>query len=103
VRAQRGGLSPGEFATAGGSRPKTLQWWASELLRRAKAEPERRRVRFRKPRSTPKVAIARVVRREATADETLVVRVADAVIAVCRGFDAQLLHDVVAALGGRRR
>jgi hypothetical protein len=51
----------------------------------------------------PKVAMARVVRREATADDSLAVRVADAVIAVRHGFDAQLLRDVVSALGGRGR
>ena len=105
VRAWReSGLSAEEFATAGGYRPKTLQWWASELARRAsKAAPERRRRRSLKPRSMPKVAIARVVRRGATAEESLTVRVANAVIAVRRGFDAQLLRDVVFALGGGGR
>ena len=105
VRAWRESeLSAEEFATTGGYRPKTLQWWASEFGRRAaKAEPERRRARSRKRRPMPKVPMARVVRRETAADEPLAVRVADAVIAVRRGFDAQLLRDVVSALGGRGR
>lgn len=101
VRAWReSGLTAEEFATAGGYRPKTLQWWVSELPRRAsKAE----RARSRKPQSMPKVAMAHVVRRDATAEESLTVRVADAVIAVRRGFDAQLLRDVVFALGANTR
>lgn len=97
VRAWReGGLSAEEFAKVGGYRSKTLQWWASELARRS--SPTRPRTR----RSKPKVAMARVVRRTEHADEALAIRVGRAVIAVRRGFDPQLLRDVMAALGSVR-
>ena len=97
VRAWReGGLSAEEFAKVGGYRSKTLQWWASELARRS--SPTRLRTR----RSKPKVAMARVVRRTEHADEALAIRVGGAVIAVRRGFDPQLLRDVMSALGSVR-
>jgi hypothetical protein len=100
------GLSAEEFATAGGYRPKTLQWWASEFGRRASP------ARTRRPRAKSTIPMARVIRRAATraervervehVDEALAIRVGGAVIAVRRGFDPQLLRDVMSALGSRR-
>jgi hypothetical protein len=95
VRAWReSGLSAEEFAKPSGYRPKTLQWWASELARRS--SPSRRR------RSKPTVAMARVIRPAKHVEEAIAIRVGGAVIAVRRGFDAQLLRDVMSALGSGR-
>ena len=97
VRAWReSGLSAEEFAKPGGYRAKTLQWWASELARRATPSAKRKR------RSRPVVAMARVIRRAERAEDTLAIRVGDAVIAIRRGFDAQLLREVMSVLGGGR-
>ncbi len=46
--------------------------------------------------------MTRVVRRTEHADEGLAIRVGEAVIAVRRGFDPQLLRDVMSALGSVR-
>ena len=97
VRAWReSGLPAEEFAQIGGYRTKTLQWWASELARRSSPTRTRRR------RSRPKVAMARVVRRAEQTEEALSIRVVGAVIAVRRGFDPQLLRDVMSVLGSGR-
>ncbi len=95
VRAWRAsGLSAMDFARPEGYRPTTLSWWASELKRRERVKA-----------SAPlKVAMARVrvVRVRPEGDETLSVVVGAARIAVRRGFDAELLREVVAALGAAR-
>ena len=98
VRAWReSGQSAEEFAKAGaGYRPTTLRWWASELARRSSPSKTRRR------RSRPTVTMARVVRRAKQVEGAIAIRVGSAVIAVHRGFDAQLLRDVVSALGSGR-
>ena len=68
----------------------TLRWWASRLARR------------------DRVPMARVIRRPASEAASpaeagaLAIEVTGARIAVGRGFDAELLRDVVSALGGRR-
>ena len=46
--------------------------------------------------------MARVVRRTEHADEAFAIRVGGAVIVVRRGFDPQLLRDVMSALGSVR-
>gem|GEM_PF-6625816 len=46
--------------------------------------------------------MARVVRRAEHADGALAIRFGGAVIAVRRGFDPQLLRDVMSALGSVR-
>ena len=95
VRAWReSGLSATDFARPEGYRPTTLSWWASELKRRERVKA-----------SAPlKVVMARVrvVRVRSERDETLSVVVGAARIAVSRGFDAELLREVVAALGAAR-
>jgi hypothetical protein len=98
VRAWReSGLSAEEFAKAGGGyRATTLRWWASELARRSSPSKTRRR------RLRPKVAMARVIRPAKDVEEAIAIRVGGAVIAVRRGFDAQLLRDVMSALGSGR-
>jgi len=96
VRAWRAsGLSAEDFGGPLGYRPNALQWWERELSRRASPSKVRRRAR-----SKPMVAMARVVRREAHVGAALEVRLGATVIAVRRGFDAQLLREVVSVLGG---
>ena len=94
------GLSAEAFAKAGGYRPKTLQWWASEFRRRASP------AKTRQPRAEATMPMARVLRRPAPSavgvDEALAIRVDGAVIAVRRGFDPQLLREIIAALGSGR-
>jgi transposase len=95
VRAWReSGLSAEEFAKRGGYRPKTLQWWSSELVRRSRV----------KSIVAPTVAMARVrvAPQRAAANESVAVIVGDARIEVRRGFDSVLLCDVVRALGAAR-
>ena len=103
---QASGLSADEYARGKDFRAKTLQWWSSELRRRAKRSGAA--VRTRSGASAP-VRFARVVtKRSAPSKPTesgsgsLVVRVVGAEIAVQRGFDAELLSEVVRALGGAR-
>lgn len=89
------GLTATEFAASEGYRSGTLLWWSSELKRRerrgssvGKAVGERSFVRM-----------ARVVPRAAEGTK-LTLRVGSAEVEVRRGFDAGLLKEVVAALGG---
>ena len=46
--------------------------------------------------------MARVVRRAEPEEEAVAIRIGGAVIAVRRGFDPQLLRDVMSALGSGR-
>jgi hypothetical protein len=80
-----------EFASGQGFEPSTLRYWASRLRAAARKRP------------TPAVRMARVVRPEGTQDaKSVEVIVGNARIAVMRGFDAELLREVVAALGAGR-
>ena len=97
VRAWRAsGLSATEFARPEGYRGKTLSWWGSELKRRERV----------KASASPKVVMARVVRRptarSSAADEAISVAVGGAKITVRPGLDAALLRAVVSALGAAR-
>ncbi|MCL4775776.1 MAG: hypothetical protein KJZ98_17710, partial [Burkholderiaceae bacterium] len=88
-----------EFASGRAYKPSTLKWWATELRRRADG-----RQRATKPRAAKAIRLARVVRRTRApaAGQAMVVEVSGARISVARGFDAELLADVVRALGGAR-
>lgn len=98
------------FASAHGVTERTLRWWKFELARRANNEPRRRPPR-RDSASMPGrgVVFAPVVRRGARAVEGsragssmsgLAVVAGGARIVVERGFDGQLLREVVRALEG---
>ena len=96
------GASAGSFAAGQGFAASTLRWWDSKLTQAAK----------------PRVAMARVVRRAGTPAEatggtatstvagtsatTLTIEVEGVRIAVRRGFDAELLRQLVHAIGGAR-
>lgn len=85
VRAWReSGQGAAEFAAGKDFTDRTLRWWASEFARRER----------------PSVKMARVVRVAETTDVTIVV--GDARIGVRRGFDPELLREVVIALAGAR-
>ena len=96
VRAWRAsGLPANEFARPFGYRGKTLSWWASELKRREQVKKE-------KPIDAPKVTMARlqVARREV--DALISIVIGGVQITVRRGFNAELLREVVSALGAVR-
>ena len=96
------GASAASFAAGQGFAASTLRWWDSKLTQAAK----------------PRVAMARVVRRgagepaEAAAGAatsvavpsapTLTLEVDGVRIVVRRGFDAELLRQLVHAIGGAR-
>ena len=96
------GASAATFAAGQGFAASTLRWWDSKLTQAAK----------------PRVAMARVVRRAAGRPEAadvaatssgatpsasaLTLEVDGARIVVRRGFDAELLRQLVRAIGGAR-
>ncbi len=94
------GASAASFAAGKGFAASTLRWWDSKLTQAAK----------------PRVAMARVIRRAASepaggavtsplapsSGPTLSLEVDGVRIVVRRGFDAELLRQLVHALGGAR-
>lgn len=107
---QASGQSAEDFAKGKGYRAKTLQWWSSELRRRARrgaSKAQGARKQRSSQRLTSAVRFARVVRtsqskassgRVASSEAGVSVRVGKAEIAVRRGFDDVLLAEVVRAL-----
>jgi transposase len=85
------GKTAEEFAEGKGFEPSTLRFWASKL-RQGKTSPVTERA--------PRVRMARVTPTTLRSDDTLVVVVGAARVAVRAGFDVALLRQVVAALGG---
>jgi hypothetical protein len=81
-RWRASGRSARAFAESEGIQPGTLRWWSSELRRESKFVD-----------ATSLVT--------ATADASLVLEIGGARIRVSRGFDAELLREVLAALGAR--
>src|ERR1035437_10150519 len=89
VRAwHESGQSSAEFAQSQDYSEKALRWWSGEFKRRSRPKPT--------------VKMARVVRREELGQVEVTVAVAGASIGVRRGFDAELLRQVVQALTGAR-
>ena len=84
------GLSAARFCADKDFSEGTLRYWASRL-------------RSAEPASPPDVRIAKVVRPSTTveADTPVVLEVGGVRIALRRGFDRDVLRDVLAALGGR--
>jgi hypothetical protein len=90
-----GGLTAKQFAEGREFKPSTLVYWASCLRRgRVGAAPSDKR--------RPRVRMARVVRSSPRADDSIVVAVGSARVAVRAGFDEALLRRVVRALGDER-
>jgi hypothetical protein len=84
------------FAEGRDFKASTLVYWASCLRRgRVGAIPTQKRSQKRPPR----VRMARVVRTPARVDDSIVVAVGVARMAVRAGFDEALLRRVVKALG----
>ena len=79
-------------------KPSTLKWRASVQRRAGERQPKGRAL-------TESIRMARVVSRSRVtqrASSGLVVEVSGARIALARGFDAELLAEVVRALGASR-
>lgn len=96
VRAWReSGATAAEFAEARGYRPKALEWWAGELVRRERAKVTTKKVPMARVEVIPR---EQSIRKE-VAMEIVVGR---ARVVVERGFDASLLREVVEALGAIR-
>jgi hypothetical protein len=83
------------FADGRGFKPSTLVYWAS-CLRRGRVET----ADAQKPQR--RVRMARVVRAASPRDDSIVVAVGGARVAVRAGFDEALLRQVVRALGVER-
>jgi hypothetical protein len=81
------GQHAAEFAAGKDFTERTLKWWAGELARRARPKPG--------------VKMARVVA-VAKEAEALAIAAGGATIVLRRGFDAELLRQVVVALAGPR-
>jgi hypothetical protein len=101
---QASGTSAAVFAEGKGFAGSTLRWWEGKL-RRASKEPLPVAM-ARVVRTSPsEPASARALRARASADApsaTVAIDVDGVQIAVRRGFDAELLRQVVQALGGER-
>ena len=92
------GKTAEEFAVGQPFKPSTLKWRASELRRAAARQTKGRAV-------TGTIRMARVVARDRSAEPPssgLVIEVSGARIALTRGFDAELLAEVVRVLGASR-
>jgi hypothetical protein len=93
-----------EFAAGRPYKASTLKWWATELRRRADGRSRGSKARA----GVSPIRMARVVARRRgqpraqAARSEMIVEVSGARISLARGFDAQLLADVVRALGGER-
>jgi hypothetical protein len=95
------GKTAEDFAAGQPFKASTLKWRAAELRRAAEGGE-----RYGKGRvANGPIRMARVVARPSaggTLSSTVVVEVAGARIALSRGFDAELLAEVVRALGASR-
>ena len=98
---QESGLKAEEFAKGKGFRAKTLVWWSSELKRREKRVGSRA-VPKHTPRGGKSLRMARVIPAPSKPVGTLTVRVGGAAVELERGFDHELLAEVVRALRGGR-
>ena len=83
-----------EFAEGQPYKASTLRWWGTELRRREEGAAGRSRI--------PMARVVRRTRSPVSAAASMVVEIAGARIAVERGFDADLLSELVRALAGAR-
>ena len=99
----RSGQSATEFAEGKPFTSGTLTWAASQLRKGARGKGKRREGESRAKRQR-KIRLAEVVRRPSKPPvaESVVVEIGGAVISVRRGFDRDLLQDIVVALRGAR-
>lgn len=92
------GQTPEKFAEGKEFKSSTLVWWASHLRRSSAGAVAGQQG------EAPRVRMARVIRRTAGArsESGVTITLGPARIEVTRGFDADLLRQVVGALGGER-
>jgi hypothetical protein len=97
------GRSAEEFASEHGISGKMLRWWKTELARRSRDEARRRPPRAIWPLAEG-VALAEVARQRHNSAPTsrVAVVVGTTRILIEKGFDGQLLREVVRALGESR-
>lgn len=96
---QKSGLKAEAFVKGKDYRAKTLVWWSSELRRRARRRSEANGGPA--PQGKGNVRLARAVLKTRR-DNALLVRVGSVDVVVERGFDGDLLLEVVRTLGGAR-
>ncbi len=89
------GRTASEFAEGREFKASTLVYWAG-CLRRGRVGASPRETR------PPRVRMARVVRTSPRQDDSIVIAVGGARVAVRAGFDEALLRQVVRALGDER-
>ena len=89
------GRTAKEFAEGREFKASTLVYWASCLRTGMGGGP-------RGKKREPHVRMVRVVPRAVRSDDTIVVAIGAARVAVRAGFDPSLLRQVVSALGGGR-
>ena len=101
------GRTASSFAAEQGIAEASLRWWKTELARRARRQGARRSPGPGR-RAASTVAVARVVREgeaPAAAEErgtgSIELVLGSARLVVSRGFDAQLLRELVRALSAR--
>ena len=89
-----------EFCEGQSFKSSTLGWWATELRRRGELD-QRGSARSR---SSGTIRMAQVIRAGTSRSSSsgLVLEVSGTRIAIERGFDAELLSEVVRAIGGGR-
>jgi hypothetical protein len=99
----RSGQSATEFAEGKPFTSGTLNWAASQLRKGARGKGKQREGGLR-PKRQRKIRMAEVVRRPSKTPvaASVVVEIGGAVISVRRGFDRELLQDVVVTLRGAR-
>jgi hypothetical protein len=92
------GRRPEEFAEGQPYKASTLRWWATELRRRSAGDAER----AKRSGASGAIRMARVVRRVPPDKDGagLIVGNGRARIRLERGFDGELLAEVVRAIGG---
>ena len=95
------GTSAASFAAGQGFAASTLRWWDSKLTQSAKPRVAMARVVRRAAGAPPEAAAGAATSRVAPPSApTLTVEVDGVRIVVRRGFDAELLRQLVRAIGG---
>ena len=97
------GMSARTFSEGKGFAASTLRWWEGRLKRASKVPPSLPASMARVLRSPPSALLSGATQVGAGAvPATLALELDGVQIAVRRGFDAELLRQVVQALGGAR-
>jgi hypothetical protein len=96
------GLSAETFAGEHGVTEGALRWWKTELARRARNEGRRRPPKRGGPSVADSLPVAKVVRQGGGSTSGVALVIGTTRILIEKGFDGQLLREVVRALGEPR-